>query len=174
MAMVDIAYSVPMLEQGDNPICWIACAAMITSFKDNKIHPISEFTGGADPSNTCIPDPNAGWDDLYRNLREWGFTLDGANVTLTPKVIETTLRRHGPFMIFVFAQDFPFFGPMCLNMNISATDTHAIIVRGINTDYLKVALVNPWGTATPLADAMDIVEAMQEITDAGMYCMAYM
>jgi len=55
---------------------------MLTSFRTKATHPISEFTGGFDPSNSCIPDPNKGWKDLYTNLDKFGFDVDGADMSI--------------------------------------------------------------------------------------------
>lgn len=172
--MAHISFHVPMVPQGENPICWIACVAMITSFKTKATQAISEFTGGFDPSGSCIPDPNSGWDSLYANLKRFGFTPDGANMSINPKYIEETLKRHGPFMIFVFVADFPFSGPMCLNLNGSPGATHAGVVTGIDTLPGKVDISNPWGTNTPSADLDVIVGLMQAISDTGCHPAAYM
>jgi hypothetical protein len=172
--MGQISYFVPTIKQGDNPICWIACVAMITSWKRRQSVGIGDFTGGFDPSSSCIPDPNASWEDLYANLNRFGFNAEGSNSTISPSAIEQTLRRHGPFMIFVMVMDFPFFGPMCVNMGGSPTDTHAIVVRGINTTTRKVQLVNPWGTNVPPVDLDVVIDAMQAIANTASHPMAYM
>jgi hypothetical protein len=169
--MGQISFNVPMIPQGSNPICWLACVAMITSFKTNTTHPISEFTGGYDPSNSCIPDPNAGsWGALYANLTKFGFTATGANMSIAPNYVEAMLRRYGPFMIFVNAADFPFYGPMCINVG----GTHAVVVAGIDTSASTVKIVNPWGTVTPPADTDIIVELIQDISNLGLNPAAYM
>jgi hypothetical protein len=171
--MGHIYYHVPMIRQGDeNPICWIACVAMVTSFKDGKIHPISEFTGGFDPSSACIPDPNEGWDDLYAHLMQFGFKFEGADRVISPAYIEDLLRRHGPIIMFVNVMDFPFYGPMCLNMD-DPSGTHAMVISGIDNDSGKVMIVNPWGTRTPPADVDVIVKAIQDIADDHLFPIAY-
>jgi Papain-like cysteine protease AvrRpt2 len=172
--MGHISFSVPMIPQGNNPICWIACVAMVTSFKTNATHSIGEFTGGSDPSSSCIPDPNNGWNDLYDNLKKFGFTPDGANMSIAASYIEATLRSHGPFIIFVFVADFPFSGPMCLNMNGNPSDTHAVVVNGVDTDAGTVRITNPWGTSTPPADIDVIIGLMQQIADLGLNPAAFM
>jgi len=172
--MGQISYYVPMIPQGNNPICWIACMAMVTSFKTSATHSIGEFTGGSDPSSSCVPDPNSSWDDLYTNLNKFGFTPDGANMSLDPGYIENVLRRYGPFIIFVFVADFPLLGPMCVNMSGSPTDTHAVVVSGIDTGAGTVRLTNPWGTSTPPADMDVILSAMQAIADKGCHPAAFM
>lgn len=168
--MGHVYFDVPMIAQGNNPICWIACMAMITSSKTKTTHPISEFTGGFDPSSACIADPNKGWDDLYANLAKFGFAADGSSMSIGSDYIENTLRRHGPFMIFVNAVDFPFYGPLCSNVG----GTHALVVSGIDTAPGKVMIVNPWGTRTPPADSDVILKLMQDISDQGLNPAAYM
>jgi len=169
--MGHVYFHVDMIEQGQNPICWIACVAMLTSFRTKATHPISEFTGGFDPSNSCIPDPNKGWTDLYTNLDKFGFDVDGADMSLGANYIEDTLRRHGPFMIFVDVVDFPFYGPVCVSVG---SGTHALVVSGVDTGAGKVMIVNPWGTRTPPADLDVIVKAMQNISDQDLNPVAYM
>ena len=145
--MGHVYFHVEMIPQGQNPICWIACVAMITSFKTKTTHPISEFTGGFDPSSACIPDPNTGWNDLYANLANFGFSVDGASMSISPNYIENMLKRQGPFMIFV---------------------------NGIDTNTGNVMIVNPWGTTTPPADLDVVVKAMQDISNDGLNPVAYM
>lgn len=169
--MGHVYYSIEMIEQGQNPICWIACMAMVKSFKTKATHPISEFTGGADPSNACIPDPNKGWNDLYNNLGNFGFDVDGADMCIGYGYIEDMLRRHGPFIIFVDVVDFPFYGPVCVNVG---SGTHALVVNGVDTDQGNVMLTNPWGTRTPPADIDVIIKAMQGISDQHLNCVGYM
>ena len=172
--MGQISYFVPTLEQGENPICWIACVAMVTSWKRKRSVGIGEFTGGFDPSNSCIPDPNGGWDDLYSNLNSFGFVATGKWSSISSAAIEQTLRRHGPFIIFVFVADFPFYGPFCINMTGNPTDTHAVVVKGVDTTKRKVSIVNPWGTPVPAVDSDVVLSAMQAIADTGCHPMAYM
>lgn len=172
--MGQISYFVPTIAQGDNPICWIACVAMVTSWKKKKSTGIGAFTGGFEPSRSCMPDPNGSWDDLYANLQKFGFIPTGGSSTLSSSAIEQTLRRHGPFIIFVFVADFPFYGPFCVNMTGGPTDTHAVVVKGIDTARRKVSIVNPWGTAVPAVDSDVILSAMQAIADVGCHPMAYM
>jgi hypothetical protein len=173
--MGQVSFSVPLIPQGhDSDICWIGCVAMVTSWKTHTTHSVSEFTGGVDPTNSCVPDPNGSWEDLYNNLNKFGFTPDGANMSLDRSYIEGTLRSHGPFIIFVPAADFPYFGPMCHNMNGNPGDTHAVVVTGVDTDAGTVQLMNPWGDSTPLADLDYIIGMMQDISNDGKHCAAFM
>jgi hypothetical protein len=168
--MGQISFTVPMVEQGDNPICWIACVAMITSFKKQTSVGIGAFTGGFDPSNSCIPDPNDSWADFEARMNRFGFTMAGANQSLTAGFIEQMLRRHGPIMIVVNAGDFPFSGPVCENMG----GTHALVLSGIDTGRGKVRVVNPWGTNVPPVDLDMAVRLLQDIADTESNPVAFM
>src|ERR1035438_8376650 len=147
--MGQISFTVPLIPQGDNPICWIACVAMVVSFKTNTTHSISEFTGGFDPSSACIPGTSGSNDARLMNL---GFMMAGGNMTIDSSFIENTLRNHGPFIFFFFVANFPFTGAYCLNMNGSPTDAHAVVVTGVDTNAGTVSMLNPWGINTPPAD----------------------
>jgi papain like cysteine protease AvrRpt2 len=169
--MGHVYFDVPMIKQGQEPICWVACVAMITSFKTKTLHGISEFTGGSDPGSACIPNPAKDWKDLYQKLANFGFSVDGADMSIGPDYIEDMLRRHGPFMIFVDVVDFPFYGPICVNVG---SGFHAVVVNGIDTKAGKVMIVNPWGTRTPPADIDVVMKAMQHISDLDKNPVAYM
>src|SRR5215467_11930676 len=97
--MGQISFSVPLIPQGDNPICWIACVAMVVSFKTNTTRSIGEFAGGIDSSSACVPGTTGSNDDRLRAL---GFTVTGANMSIDSSFIEDTLRRHGPFIMFFY------------------------------------------------------------------------
>jgi hypothetical protein len=169
--MGQISFTVPLIPQGDNPICWIACVAMIKSFKTQSTHSVSEFTGGFDPSSACVPGTSGSNDDRLVAL---GFTMDGANMSIDSSYIENTLRSHGPFIMFFCVANFPFTGASCLNMNGSPTDTHAVVVKGVDTDSGTVSILNPWGITTPPADIDVIVGLLQQKSDLGINPVAFM
>ena len=168
--MGQIRFTVPMIAQGNNPICWIACVAMITSWRRHASIGIGNFTGGFDPSSACIPDPNASWADFERRMHEFGFAMAGASQSLGPGFIESNLRRHGPLMIVVNAADFPFSGPVCNNIG----GTHALVLTGIDTSTGKVSIVNPWGTNTPPVDTDVALGLLQDIADTASDPIAFL
>lgn len=169
--MGQILFSVPMIPQGNNPICWIACVAMVTSFKTHATHSIGEFTGGFDPSSACVPG-TPGSNDA--RLVKLGFTMDGANMSFDNPYIEGTLRAHGPFIMFFYVANFPFTGASCLNMNGTPNDVHAVVVTGVDTDAGKVNILNPWGWVTPPADIDVIVGLLQQYSNDGLNPVAFM
>lgn len=169
--MANIFYTVPMIEQGNNPICWIACVAMIKSFKTQSMRSISEFTNGAEPSSSCVNGTEGSNDGRLAKL---GFTVTGANMSINSTYIEDILRKHGPFIMFFFVANFPFTGASCLKMDGSPSSAHAVVINGLDTDARKVKIVNPWGTNTPPADQDVIIRLMQDYADKGLNPVAYM
>lgn len=169
--MGNISFMVPLIPQGDNAICWIACVAMIKSFKTQTTHSISEFTNGADPDSSCVSG-TAGSNDA--RLVKLGFTVHGARMSINSSYVEDTLRRHGPFIMFFYVANFPFTGASCLNMKGDPNSAHAVVVTGIDTDTGKVKILNPWGTNTPPADLDVIIQLMQEYSDKGLNPIAFM
>jgi hypothetical protein len=160
-----IEYSVPIIPQGSNPICWIACAAMLTSWQTNATHSIAEFTGGFDPSNACLANP-PGWDTT---LQGWGFTTVGAS-SLEPNFIWDILVANGPFMFACTAANFPFSGiPICSNVG----GAHAMVVNGMDTGSNTVLVLNPWGNVVAPVDAGTMLNLMQAYANGGQTCAAY-
>ena len=170
--MGKINYLVPLIPQEDNPICWIACVAMVKSWKEQATLSIADFTGGADPSNSCIS--NVDIAGFKRRLRDFGFVLDGRNMSINYQYIESRLRQNGPFIFFVYVANFPFFGPYCLNVRGGAKDSHAMIVTGMDTDKEEVYIMNPWGTEVPPVKLDDLVGLLQEFADDGRDPVAFL
>jgi hypothetical protein len=77
-------------------------------------------------------------------------------------------------MIFVTVMDFPFFGPKCVNFGGDPTDTHAVVLSGIDTGRNKVSIVNPWGSTVPPVDLDVVIGALQEIADTASHPIAFM
>jgi len=147
--MARIVYNVPMVRQGISPICWVACAAMILSFKGKMSISIGSINGGSGPSNSCVSNPvdlydiieascNDRWVTFYSLLIELGFTSEGPN---SPSIgyIERILRHHSPFILTHYTQT--------LAPTVSSPNTtHAVVITGIDTNTRICFFNNPWGT----------------------------
>jgi hypothetical protein len=169
-----ILYDVPMVPQGDSPICWVACVAMIVSWQTGTPHSVAEYTGGAEPSTACISEI----PDWENRLTEYGFTLDGMNMTLTSDFIWNTLVTHGPILVTVDGANFPFSGtgnPVCQNMpaDSGGSTWHSMVIEGVDTDQNVAMIQNPWGNLLPPIDIGTLVSCMQEIADAGAPSASY-
>jgi hypothetical protein len=165
--MGQIRYSVPMRRQEQNPICWIACVAMIRSFKGKISLGIGEFTGGFDPSNSSIPDPVNGWDDFYRRLERFGFQSENPNMSPNAVYIEAMLRQHGPWMLTHLAGD-------VLPGTFQPGATHAVVITGVDTNTNQVWFNNPWGTVDEVRTCSTILLAIGNMITGSIRPIAYM
>jgi hypothetical protein len=164
-----IRLSVPMRVQEQNPICWVACAAMIASYKGRWSVGIGNFTGGFDPSNSSIPNPAKSQTDYYRLLSSFGFVTENPFPISSPDAsyIEDLLRKHGPWMLYHFASDL-------LPGNFGPNQTHAVVVTGIDRSTNQVWYNNPWGKVDEVATVDKILLAMEHSSSSGMRPVAYM
>jgi hypothetical protein len=163
-----IRLSVPMREQRQNPICWIACVAMISSYKGRTSVGIGSFTGGFDPSSSSIPNPTMSWADQYRRLSTFGFVSENPFPNRSPDAayIADLLRSHGPWMLTHLASDL-------LPGNFSPNDTHAVVITGIDTSTGQVWYNNPWGRVDEVTTVNQILLAMQNLLSRGIHAVAY-
>jgi hypothetical protein len=171
--MGHIAYNVPMRRQEQNPICWIACVAMITSFKRRTSLGIGEFTGGFDPSNSSIPDPVNGWEDFYRRLEGFGFRSVNPRMSPSAAYVEDLLRRHGPWMLTHYSEGFPY-GAQWSATTFDPTDTHAIVITGIDTRTGQVKMNNPWGDVNQTVPINAILSSISMLIQQEVRSIAYM
>lgn len=163
-----IHLSVPMRPQGQNPICWIACVAMISSYKGRSSVGIGAFTGGSEPSNSSIPNPVTSWPDQYRRLAEFGFVSVNPFSDISPDAayITNVLRKHGPWMLTHLASDL-------LPGNFSPTSTHAVVITGIDPGANQVWYNNPWGRVDDVTTVDKILFAMENLFSRGINAVAY-
>ena len=164
-----IRLSVPMRVQGQNPICWIACASMILSYKGKASIGIGSFTGGFDPSNSSIPNPVTSWVNYYRILSMYGFANVNPFPNRSPEAgyILDLLRRHGPWMLAHYTSNL-FLG------TFNPDSAHAIVITGIDTKTNKVWFNNPWGRIDDVTTANKILFAMENLLKRGIRSVAYM
>lgn len=168
-----IRLSVPMNIQGQNPICWIACVAMISSYKGRASVGIGAFTGGFEPSNSSIPNPVipnscASWPDQYRRLTSLGFVSEDPFPNRSPDAayIEDVLRNHGPWMLIHVTSD--------LHSGIAPGTTHAVVITGIDTRTNQVWYNNPWGRVNEVTTVNSILLAMENLSRRGIRAVAYL
>jgi hypothetical protein len=144
-------FRVPMVQQGDNPICWVACAAMILSYKRNASVTIGSLIG-ADPAFSSIGDVSAaptdalGWAKTRSYLQSWGFTCETLTQSPSSDYIEERLNAYGPLLFSLQTSGFPFDATYPAHTCVEENDGHAIVLVGLNTDDNTCAFVNPWGT----------------------------
>jgi hypothetical protein len=168
-----IYYDIPLVEQGDNPICWVACMAMIASHYEQQSITIGSFTGGFDPWNSCIADPAGGaknWDLIARLLTRDGFT--NVKIEATQAAIEQTLKDHGPFILTHYCGGFPYGAGWATP---PATATHAVVITGYDSAASGgwCWMNNPWGNKDRAIRADAIVAAITAWRPTGLFQVSY-
>ena len=162
--MAVINHDVPMVRQYQNPICWVACAAMILSYRSRSSVTVASLIG-YDPGNSCIPNPASSWAVLYRMLEEWGITSTGPQMCPAVSYIEQMLEHHGPFILTHYTRT--------LAPQVTGTGTHAVVISGINTNTGKCTYSNPWGTANNSVDATTVQQSMERLWLQSIRSVAY-
>ncbi len=163
--MGQVKYIVPIVTQGDNPICWVASAAMILSYKRGSSVTVESLVG-ADPSNSSIADPDGGsWDKMKQMLMGWGFTCEAQTMSPTADYVEQRLRLHGPLLLSHFTEGFPEdarFPAFSCTALLPADAVHAVAITGIDTDGGTCSFNNPWGSSSdaPIQSVIEAIEAM--------------
>jgi hypothetical protein len=160
-----LQYPVPMVAQGQNPICWVSCMAMVASERRKVTVGVGDYIHGFDPSLGSIPNPyDGGYSDYANRLNRCGFTslnIDSA------EELEETMRERGPLILTHFCAGFPY------NVtNVPAFkpgDKHAVVLTGIDID-LGVGLTltnNPWGNKNVPLSIPSALAASQKIRAYG-------
>ena len=163
--MARIIYKVPVVRQGQNPICWVACAAMVLSFKEKRSVTVGEINNGFDPSNSSMKNPAATWDAFYDILDGLGFVSTGPQMSPGVAYIEDILSIYGPFILTHYTK----------TLAPKSTDpgTHAVIITGVDTRIRKCFYNNPWGKANIDVPAATIQGAMESLWLTGIRSVAY-
>lgn len=165
-----VHFHVPMVSQGASPICWIACVAMIASFKGRASLGTGAFTGGFDVSQSSVASSwGAGGPNFYDRLRAMGFATENPFPDGAPDAsyIERTLHEHGPWMLAFYTSDL--MGP-----GFPANSEHAIVITGVDRGLNRVWYNNPWGLTNQVTTVFAVQFAMERMMARGMRSVAYM
>ena len=164
--MANIRYTVPMVVQLQNPICWVACAAMIRGWKRRQSVTIGDLLNGFDPSNACIANPAGNsWERMYEMLDDWGITSVGPQMCPATAYISGTLMDHGPFILTHYTTT--------LAPNVASPGTHAVVVSGINTNTGQCIYENPWGLAGQTVAINTVLAEMEKLWLLRLRSVAY-
>ncbi|MCP4782573.1 MAG: hypothetical protein GY878_03370 [Fuerstiella sp.] len=162
--MAIITHHVPMVRQYQSPICWVACAAMILSYRTRSSVTVESLIG-YDPGNSSILNPATSWGVMYRMLNDWGITSTGPQMSPAVSYIEEMLQHNGPFILTHFTKT--------LAPTITGTGTHAVVISGINTNTGKCSYSNPWGTSNNSVDISTVQQSMQRLWLLSLRSVAY-
>lgn len=183
--MSHISYFVPMIPQGQNPTCWVSCAAMVLSWKTRSTLTYPQILtqlgrGGDDPSNESIPNPQTDFPACYGQtgldrrmdllLAKLGFVP--AERSITSGSIEWLLRAHGPLIVISYLKanarsgdpDSFFYVASYHSVCIEGLGFHAMVLNGINTNVRPntVEITNPWGERYPRVNITSVTQALEE------------
>ncbi|MEO2013516.1 MAG: papain-like cysteine protease family protein [Fuerstiella sp.] len=162
--MAVITHNVPMVRQYQSPICWVACAAMILSYRSRSSVTVQSLIG-YDPGNSSIMNPATSWAVMYRMLNDWGITSTGPQICPAVSYIENMLQHNGPFILTHYTRT--------LAPRITGTGTHAVVVTGLNTNTGKCVYSNPWGTSNNSVDTSTVQQSMERLWLLSLRSVAY-
>lgn len=171
--MSRIVYDVPLVTQAQNPICWVACMAMVASYHTRTSVGVGRYANGHDPSDSCIQNLYTGDFKVYRQaLARFGFVSMFSHPCA--ESILDLLQNRGPLILSHFCAGFPY-GPGRGAIS-DPHAAHAIVITGIDTDN-RVGLCwmnNPWGDKDQPVPISAIVLAIMKMQAADHNPIAYM
>ncbi len=111
--MVQIYHDVEFIIQKQNPICWVACCAMLKNWATQSSLGVGEFTGGFDPANSCIANLANNWQQCTDLMKNWGFSVYSISQLsttdiLTANDIEFAISGYGPAVLLHNCRNFPY------------------------------------------------------------------
>ena len=162
--MAKITHIVPVVRQFQNPICWVACAAMILSFKERRSVTVDELLG-YDPGSSSITNPATSWQVMYDMLESWGITSTGPQMSPGVQYIVQLLQHEGPFILTHYTQT--------LAPSSTSPGTHAVVVTGIDTNKSECYFNNPWGTMGNKVAISTIQGSMERLWIRNLRSVAY-
>jgi hypothetical protein len=171
--MGQVYYDVPMIRQESNPICWLACVAMIMSHDQQATVTIGSLNGGADPSNSCISNPARSLTEFYQRLEAYGFTSTNPRACPAPAFAENLLTDHGPFILTHLVQNFPY-GAQWAHFRGNPNDTHAVVITGVDTDSGIAWMNNPWGDKDQSLPLNTVLSSMSALFAQDIRSVAYL
>ncbi len=146
--MAKVKYGVELIRQEQNPICWVASCAMVKGYGTKTSVGVGDFTGGFDPSNSSIPNLANSWSGCTDAMTKWGFDVqavgDQSSGQVTADSLLSLLQNGGPMVLLHLCSGFPY-GSQWGTQTFKATDAHAVVITGVDTDTSTATFNNPWG-----------------------------
>ena len=167
--MGTVAYDVPLVTQSQNPICWVACMAMVASERQGFSVGVGKYAAGFDPNSSCISNPSANIDDFYVRMDRCGF--NSVAVDPTPAVVENVLKTCGPFILTHDCAGFPY-GSGWAAMT---SGRHAVVITAYDSDTNggTCFMNNPWGDKDRAIQMSAIIAALTKAQAANVKPVGY-
>jgi len=143
--MSSVSYDVELIRQEANPICWVASCAMVKGYGTKASVGVGDFTGGFDPSNSCIANLAANWAQCTDLMNQWGFNVQSvsdiaSSGTMAASDLASALGS-GPSVLLHLCNGFPY-GSQWTPLTSGA---HAVVITSVDTDNNAATFNNPWG-----------------------------
>lgn len=156
-------YDVPLLNQSVSPICYVVCAAMVQKYWQmtaGNDFGTPDLTGGADPTNSCIP--AASVQGLYtQRLERAGFAMIARPAQpFNKNNIDNLLSQSGPLVLNHFVANFNYGASRGGKQAANAEGIHAVVITGIAGD--NAYFNNPWGDKDVQIPASDLVASIAQ------------
>ncbi len=159
-----VKYRVPMVLQGQNPICWVACVSMMYAYRNRQPFDIRDFTEGWDPTASSVPAGSSarrvqGLLQIVQFMRELGFqpVLYRAEWFSEDDLLRS-LVQFGPLVAFLDAARL-----FVWDRTDDPTDSgHAVVITGLNTATDTCYLNNPWGQEDETRDVNLVLDALDK------------
>jgi hypothetical protein len=143
--MGSVSYTVDLITQAQNPICWVASCAMVKGWATNTSVGVGDLIG-FDPSNSSIPNPTNDWAPCVNMMSGWGFNMQSvaslsASGTMTAADVLLAMQQLGPGVLLHRCAGFPY-GSQWPAMTSGA---HAVVLTSVDSDNSVLTFNNPWG-----------------------------
>ena len=159
--MPNVKYDVELIVQAQNPICWVASCAMVKGYGTKTSVGVGDLTQGFDPSNSCIANLANSWSQCTDVMSGWGFDVEAVNGVasgdITADILLNTLQSKGAAVLLHLCSGFPY-GSQWASQTFAATDAHAVVLTGIDTDASTATFDNPWGDKDQSCDLATLVQ----------------
>jgi hypothetical protein len=168
---VQIQYDVELIVQEQNPICWVACCTMAKGWGTQSSVGVGEFTDGADPSNSCISNLAANWQQCTELMESWVFSMYSVGYlsttgSITSEELAMTISEFGPAVLLHICQNFSYGNQW--GDSSSFTGAHAVLITGIETDFNLVYFNNPWGDKDQSTSLEGLLSKMNSDSSLGL------
>jgi hypothetical protein len=165
--LTQVAFDVEVIVQEQNPICWVASCAMVKGFATKTSTGVGDFTGGFDPSNSCIANLAGNWSQCTDMMSGWGFNVssvgDVAGGNMTGEILVGLLQASGPAVLLHLCSGFPY-GPRWAPLTSGA---HAVVLTSADSDAGTATFNNPWGDKDQPIDLATLVAKMNSDQSMG-------
>ena len=167
--MAIASYDVEVIRQEMNPICWVASCAMVKGYGTQTDVGVGDFTGGFDPSNSCIANLANRWSECTDMMDQWGFNVftvnDLSGGAMTPDLLCEALQNYGPAVLLHLCDGFPY-GDQWAGA-VPAGGAHAVVITAVDTEADGAWFNNPWGDKDQPCSLSTLVDKINADQGAG-------